>query len=117
VTVRESKGRAGLLKAESEGKNSGPFWNREDRNFFEGTYPGQVNGQIQQAYEARGGYQELSDPKYTDTSPIFDIMAITVESTVHSPQALVCPARHPVQNPASGIRTPSKLAFLSTYTG
>ncbi len=51
---------------------------REDRVFLEGPYRGQVNGEIQTAYDERGRYEELGDPKYTDTGGIFDIMAVTV---------------------------------------
>ncbi len=51
---------------------------REDRVYLEGAYRGQVNGEIQTAYVGRGRYEELSDPKYTDPSGIFDIMAFTV---------------------------------------
>jgi len=51
---------------------------REDRVYLEGAYRGQVNGEIQGAYDTRGRYEELSDPKYTDTGGIFDIMAVTV---------------------------------------
>ena len=51
---------------------------REDRNFLEGAYRGQVNGAIQARYDWLGRYEELSDPKYTDPSGIFDIMAFTV---------------------------------------
>jgi type I restriction enzyme R subunit len=51
---------------------------RQDRLFLEGAYRGQVNGDIQNTYDARGRYEELSDPKYTDTGGIFDIMAVTV---------------------------------------
>ena len=51
---------------------------REDRVYLDGAYRGQVNGEIQQAYDGRGRYEELSDPKYTDTGGIFDIMAVTV---------------------------------------
>jgi type I restriction enzyme R subunit len=51
---------------------------REDRIYLEGAYRGQVNGQIQTAYDERGRYEELSDPKYMDTGGIFDIMAFTV---------------------------------------
>lgn len=51
---------------------------REDRMYLEGAYRGQVNGEIQTAYDVRGRYEELSDPKYTDTGGIFDIMAVTV---------------------------------------
>ena len=51
---------------------------REDRIYLEGAYRGQVNGEIQTAYDERGRYEELSDPKYTDPSDIFDIMAVTV---------------------------------------
>jgi type I restriction enzyme R subunit len=51
---------------------------RDDRIYLEGAYRGQVNGEIQTAYDERGRYEELSDPKYTDPSGIFDIMAFTV---------------------------------------
>ena len=54
---------------------------REDRMFLEGAYRGQVNGEIQTAYDGRGRYEELADPKYTDTGGIFDIMAVTVIQT------------------------------------
>jgi len=54
---------------------------REDRVYLEGSYRGQVNGEIQTAYDGRGRYEELSDPKYTDTGGIFDIMAVTVIDT------------------------------------
>ena len=51
---------------------------REDRVYLDGAYRGQVNGEIQGAYDKRGRYEELSDPKYIDTGAIFDIMAVTV---------------------------------------
>src|SRR3990170_3162948 len=51
---------------------------REDSIFLEGVYRGQVNNEIQTAYDGHGRYEELSDPKYTDPSGIFDIMAFTV---------------------------------------
>ena len=51
---------------------------REDRVYLEGAYRGQVNGEIQGSYDIRGRYEELSDPKYTDTGGIFDIMAVTI---------------------------------------
>ncbi len=51
---------------------------REDHLYLEGAYRGQVNGEIQAAYDERGRYEELSDLKYTDTGGIFDIMAVTV---------------------------------------
>jgi type I restriction enzyme R subunit len=51
---------------------------REDSVYLEGAYRGQVNGEIQTAYDERGRYEELSDLKYTDTGGIFDIMAVTV---------------------------------------
>ena len=54
---------------------------RNDRVYLEGAYRGQVNGEIQNAYDVRGRYEELSDPKYTDTGGIFDIMAVTVIDT------------------------------------
>lgn len=54
---------------------------REDSVYLEGAYRGQVNGEIQTAYDGRGRYEELADPKYTDTGGIFDIMAVTVIQT------------------------------------
>ena len=49
--------------------------------YLEGPYHGQVNGEIQTTYNSRGRYEELADPKYTDTGGIFDIMAVTVIQT------------------------------------
>ena len=54
---------------------------RVDALYLEGPYRGQVNGDIQTTYDARGRYDELADPKYTDTGGIFDIMAVTVIQT------------------------------------
>lgn len=54
---------------------------REDRVYLEGAYRGQVNGDIQDAYDIRGRYEELADPDYTETGGIFDIMAVTVIDT------------------------------------
>ncbi|MDP3719495.1 MAG: DEAD/DEAH box helicase family protein [Acidobacteriota bacterium] len=54
---------------------------RDDRIYLDGPYRGQVNGDIQTTYDARGRYDELADPKYTDTGGIFDIMAVTVIQT------------------------------------
>ena len=54
---------------------------RENRLFLEGPYQGQVNEGIQTTYDERGRYNELADPKYTDTGGIFDIMAVTVIQT------------------------------------
>ncbi len=51
---------------------------RDSLIFLEGTYQGQVNGLIQEAYAVRGRYEALADVKYTDTGAIFDIMARTV---------------------------------------
>ena len=51
---------------------------REDRVYLEGAYRGQVNGEIQDTYNGLARYEELADPKYTDTGGIFDIMAVTV---------------------------------------
>lgn len=54
---------------------------REDQIYLEGAYRGQVNDEIQTAYDGRGRYEELADPKYTDIGGIFDIMAVTVIQT------------------------------------
>lgn len=54
---------------------------RDDSIYLEGPYRGQVNGDIQTTYDSRGRYDELADPKYTDTGGIFDIMAVTVIQT------------------------------------
>ncbi len=51
---------------------------REDRIFLETAYRGQVNGAIQKKYGELARYDELADPKYTDTGGIFDIMSVTV---------------------------------------
>jgi type I restriction enzyme R subunit len=50
----------------------------DDRIYLEGAYRGQINGEIQVSYNDLDRYEELADPKYTDTGGIFDIMAITV---------------------------------------
>ncbi len=55
--------------------------NRDNLAFLEGPYREQVDGEIQQSYDERGRYEELADPKYTDTGGIFDIMAVTVIHT------------------------------------
>lgn len=54
---------------------------REDRIYLEGAYRGQVNSEIRLRYNTLTRYDELADPKYTDTGGIFDIMAITVIQT------------------------------------
>jgi len=54
---------------------------RDDRIYLEGAYRGQVNGEIQVTYNGLARYEELADPKYTDTGGIFDIMAVTVIET------------------------------------
>lgn len=54
---------------------------RHDEPYLEGPYRGQVNEEIQTTYDARGRYEELADPKYTDAGGIFDIMAVTVIHT------------------------------------
>lgn len=51
---------------------------RDDHVYLDGAYRGQVNGQIQDAYQERGRYDELADIKYIDIGGIFDIMSITV---------------------------------------
>jgi type I restriction enzyme R subunit len=54
---------------------------RDNILYLEGPYRGQVNENIQATYDERGRYDELADPKYTDTGGIFDIMAVTVIQT------------------------------------
>lgn len=54
---------------------------RDDRIYLEGAYRGQLNGEIQGSYNALARFDELADPKYTDTGGIFDIMAVTVIQT------------------------------------
>jgi type I restriction enzyme R subunit len=51
---------------------------KEDLVYLEGPFRGQVNGQIQSAYQDRGRYDELADDKYKDAGGIFDIMTVTV---------------------------------------
>jgi type I restriction enzyme R subunit len=54
---------------------------RDNILYLEGPYRGQVNENIQATYDERARYDELADPKYTDTGGIFDIMAVTVIQT------------------------------------
>ncbi len=54
---------------------------RADIMYLEGAYRVQVNGEIQVSYNDLARYEELADPKYTDTGGIFDIMAVTVIET------------------------------------
>jgi type I restriction enzyme, R subunit len=49
-----------------------------DPTFLDTVYKGQVNGEIQDAYAIRLLHEQLGDPKYTEKSGIFDIMAFTV---------------------------------------
>lgn len=51
---------------------------KSDEQFLENVFKDQVNGDIQDAYAIRELYEQLGDPKYTDTGAIFDIMAFTV---------------------------------------
>ncbi len=54
---------------------------REDDIYLEGAYRGQVNSEIQTAYNERERYEELGDQDYIREGGIFDIMAITVIHT------------------------------------
>jgi hypothetical protein len=54
---------------------------RDDRIYLDGAYRGQVNWEIQDTYNDLARYEELADPKYTDTGGIFDIMAVTIIQT------------------------------------
>jgi type I restriction enzyme R subunit len=65
-------------KAADQAIRSTVTTHRDDLIYLDGTYRGQVNGEIQTAYDKRGRYEELADPKYMDPSGIFDIMAFTV---------------------------------------
>lgn len=65
-------------KAADPGIRSTVHAHRDDRIYLEGPYRGQVNGEIQVTYNSLARYEELADPKYTDTGGIFDIMAVTV---------------------------------------
>ncbi|MCB1133235.1 MAG: type I restriction endonuclease subunit R, partial [Verrucomicrobiae bacterium] len=51
---------------------------KADLTFLESTFRDQLNGDIQDAYAIRLLYEQLADPKYTDKTGIFDIMAVTV---------------------------------------
>ena len=52
-----------------------------DLIYLHGAYREHVNGEIRQTYNVLARYDELMDPKYTDTGGIFDIMAVTVIQT------------------------------------
>ena len=54
---------------------------REDQLYLEGPCRDQVDGEIQETYEARGRFEELANPDYTRAGGIFDIMAVTVIQT------------------------------------
>ncbi len=75
------------IKQVTEEKSADPairetvITHRDDRAYLEGAYRGQVNGEIQDAYEGIGRYDELADQKYVGTGGIFDIMAVTVIQT------------------------------------
>jgi type I restriction enzyme R subunit len=68
-------------KAADPGIRSTVQAHRADIIYLEGAYRGQVNGEIQVTYNDLARYEELADPKYTDTGGIFDIMAVTVIET------------------------------------
>lgn len=75
------------IKQVTEAKASDPVIrgtvqaHRDDRIYLEGAYRGRVNGEIQETYSDLARYEELVDPKYTDTGGIFDIMAVTIIHT------------------------------------
>ncbi len=58
--------------------------NREDSDYLDGPYRGQVNGEIQATYDEWGRWDELIDIKYTGSGGIFDLMAVTVIQTHRS---------------------------------
>jgi type I restriction enzyme R subunit len=68
-------------KSADPGIHSTVHAHRDDRVYLEGAYRGQVNGEIRDSYNGLARYEELADPKYTDTGGIFDIMAVTVIET------------------------------------
>jgi type I restriction enzyme R subunit len=51
---------------------------RDDLLYLEGAYHGRVKDEIKESYDELERYDDLSDPKYTDTGGIFDIMSVTV---------------------------------------
>ena len=65
-------------KAADPGIRSTVTAHREDGIYLEGAYRGQVNVVIQSAYDERGRYKELTDPKYLGRGGIFEMMAVTV---------------------------------------
>lgn len=65
-------------KLEDESIRETVLSHREDHEFLENVFKGQVNAGIQDAYALRELYEQLGDPKYTEKGAIFDIMAFTV---------------------------------------
>jgi type I restriction enzyme R subunit len=65
-------------KIADQGIRSTVIAHRDDGIYLKGAYKEAVNRMIQDAYDARARYEELTDPKYTDDGAIFDIMAVTV---------------------------------------
>lgn len=65
-------------KIADQGIRSTVIAHHDDGIYLKGAYKELVNRMIQDAYDARARYEELTDPKYTDEGAIFDIMAVTV---------------------------------------
>lgn len=65
-------------KTKDEGIRTTVQTHKDDLNYLQDVFKGQVNKQIQSAYYERERYNELIDPKYIDSGAIFDIMAFTV---------------------------------------
>lgn len=65
-------------KIADQGIRDAVIAHHEDGIYLKGAYKELVNRMIQDAYDTRARYEELTDPKYTDEGAIFDIMAVTV---------------------------------------
>jgi type I restriction enzyme, R subunit len=77
-------------KSKDEGIRSTVQAHKDDLNYLNEVFKGQVNKQIQTAYYDRERYDELISPTYIDPGAIFDIMAYTViQHNVHDTVASV----------------------------
>jgi len=65
-------------KAKDEAIRATVEAHKDDANYLQDVFKGQINKETQSAYYDRERYDELIDPKYIELGAIFDIMAFTV---------------------------------------
>lgn len=65
-------------KTQDEAIRSDVVTNKNNEIYLKGPLKTQVNKHVQMAYQSRGRFDEVIDPKYHDAGGIFDLMAYTV---------------------------------------